>query len=406
MASNIVIIGGGPVGQLFAINLEKNLPEAQITIIELRKTFIREQAMLLNKNSIDLMPPEVIQNFITGQGCYVMPPPMDRRGACFKFPKTQLIGVNLNLIETELLKYINSKTQIKYIRPVTMEKLKIELGDNEVVISENGPATHFAYDFLIGADGLKSQVRKTFFGDKKVNLLPETMHGLTMIIKTDRNTRIYTQDKSLPQLKKRQDRVRFFRQSNQTAYLALALTPKEYQDFFDRGEKEMIPDKFKPTVRQYMRLFDIECEKDIDQCLLSMSYFPIQITRSAEVTNGRHFLIGDAAVNTHYFSGLGINLGLNTADQLSRLLPQYIKNLISKTELIDSFDQKISQGADLVKNRVLEVQINYQSLADKCTEFSLAELKELARSVNIPVGYFAKKELCLLLKEELTFKIK
>lgn len=409
MAPNIVVIGGGPVGEEFAISLEKYLPEANITIVELRKAFTREQAMLLNKNSIDILPQEVVKNFITGQGCYVMPPFLDRRGACFKFPKTQLIGINLNVIETELFKYINTKTHIKYIRPVASEKLDITLGENSVTIDDNGNITKINYDFLIGADGANSQVRKTFFGDIKFNLIPETMHGLTIIMKTDENDRIYTKEKvaPLPQFKKRQDRVRFFRQSNQSVYLAMALTPKEYLEFFDYGEKNMIPPKFIPTIKKYMKLFNIACHhKDINECITSTSYFPIHITRSVMVTDGKRFLIGDAAIITHYFTGSGINLGIDTADKLAKLLAQFVKHEINETQLINEFNAIIDKGADLIKNRVLEVKTNYQSLADKCHEFTLEELQELAHSLSIPYSYFSKKELCQLLKEELTFKVK
>jgi flavin-dependent dehydrogenase len=102
MQSKVIIIGGGPVGQTFAILLNQKVPSLDITIIELRKHFSRSQVMLLNKTSIDLLPKMIIKTLIDGQGCYVDPPPFDRRGSCYKFPKTSLIGISLSVLETEL----------------------------------------------------------------------------------------------------------------------------------------------------------------------------------------------------------------------------------------------------------------------------------------------------------------
>jgi 2-polyprenyl-6-methoxyphenol hydroxylase-like FAD-dependent oxidoreductase len=180
-----------------------------------------------------------------------------------------------------------TQTTIKYIRPKKEDKLSLELKDTEVVILKDDEKIRLKYDFLIGADGINSQVLKTFFKNQKTDLLNETMHGLTLIIKPNDNNRIYSHKTQaiVPQLKYRQDRVRLFRQSNQSIYLALTLSEDEYEEFLNQKTNQ-IPHDLKPVIKQYMKLFNIECpQNDINQCLVSSSYFPIKISRALRVVD-------------------------------------------------------------------------------------------------------------------------
>jgi protoporphyrinogen oxidase len=46
--NHIVIVGGGAVGMLAAIHLDKLYPNSDITILELRSSFTRKQIILIN----------------------------------------------------------------------------------------------------------------------------------------------------------------------------------------------------------------------------------------------------------------------------------------------------------------------------------------------------------------------
>ncbi len=398
----IVIVGGGPVGMLFGIFLSKIAPSGTtITVLELRKKYTRQQALLLNKRTLELIPTEIIETLIDKQGCYVTPPPFDRRGGCYKYAKTQLMGITISELEKELLEYLKKKTTVTYIRPIKSQRLSVTLGENVVSVADGNAIKTYSYDYLIGADGLHSQVRKTFFGEKNIDLLPETLYGLTMIIDVQKNVRIYDKDKKLPQLKKRQDRVRFFRQSNQSVYLAIALTPEEYVSFVENDEK--IPKKFIPIIKQYLKLFDIECN-DLNKCVKDMSYFPIRIFRASKFTDGKRFLLGDAAFNTHYFTGSGVNVGIDSAYQLANLLSQFFKSEIDLEGLLTDYINMMDKGAKFITERVLEIRTDYTDLWDKCKKMPFNDLKQLAKLSDIPYSYFNKKELCYLLKEEMKIK--
>lgn len=151
-----------------------------------------------------------------------------------------------------------------------------------------------------------------------------------------------------------------------------------------------------------MKLFDFQC--NINQCVISSSYFPIKVTRAKTVTDGRRFLIGDAAINTHFFTGSGLNLGIEIANTLADLfLKLSLKNLTNQ-DMVAEFNQSIDKGATLIKNKVLEVRTDFDTIKDKCQELHLDDLKIIAKSINLPYSYVNKNELCQLLKEELTFR--
>jgi len=420
MVKNIVIIGGGPVGLIGAIMLyRKSNQAAHITILEKRKAYTRQQVVVLDGTTITNLPFNMKLNvFATAgayhenainlmdDGCYVWPPLRDFYGYCDKTLDSKLmdeylrsddkpiaLAVKISKLEKELEKWIRKYTTIKIVKPI--ETLK--LYDTYVIADE----TKYPYDILIGADGVNSQVRQAFFGPAK-KLKRIESYGLAMIIKTKNNKRVYrvfnSPDKTSHGY---QSRVRFFRQTDYSVYLALQLSPAEAAQFTD---KRKIPDNLKPLIRDYLKIYDVDIKcKDLDSCIVDIALFPIEIYYASKVVDakGKRFLVGDAAMTTHFFTGSGLNRGVEMFQFLSNYIfkekvwahsPQIARHINIKDEYIKDYNSRLQEN----KNMVLDFGLDFDSIEKVCETKTLDELKEMAKKVEMPTN-LPKSELCYLL---------
>lgn len=355
---NILVVGAGPVGLLFAIMMHENplLRDLYtVTLLEKRSQYTRDVILLLNADTYNLLP-SAVKNEIWGsqqkKGCYVLPPSKDELARCY-LDKLPLASVPTNILESSLLRYAQS-IGIPVIRPTT-GSLNIIITPNS--ISVNGQPLQF--DIVVGADGYNSQIRSNML-ESGVSSKVKPIYGFTI---TDRITvddmdgvykhatpsRIKTVAANLPQ-----NAFRFFRTPYGLIYLGLLLNEREYQEIVS---SKQYPPWLIERINNVCRI--VKVKKCIFPTPENSSIFKVDPIFSNIFSRTDPFpvyLIGDSLANTNFFTGSGVNIGVAMAKSLTNLLYQYNNGAIPvdiyrKTQQAN-VKQLINNAAAVVQQQV------------------------------------------------------
>lgn len=351
--SDIVIVGGGAVGMLAAIHLDKNFPESEITVLELRSSFTRKQIILVNQVSRGLLPQEVLQN-IWGEnghkkGCYIMTPDKDRWARCYA-GKLPYASVEIKKLEKELLSYIKKYTNVRYLRPKS-GKANIKMKKDISSILFEGENIY--YDILIAADGANSWVAKNL-NIERVSIINKKYYGLVANVSKRRSAspksdgyfdKISKKRIEIIEHNKPQNNWRFFRRQPNGFYLGLIIDSKEYENLLENK----LPNTVKKTIKNICK--EVHTRK-CDVKIKNINVFPVIPSyvykiRTKGPNNTDVYFIGDALVSPHYFSYSGLNVGFNSV----KVLVSFLKSDKSFSE----YDTEQKKNIEFIKQRTMAV---------------------------------------------------
>ena len=347
---NIVIVGGGTVGMLTGIHLEKIFPEDKIIILELRPKFTRKQIILINQESRGLLPQKVLQDIwgVKGhqKGCYVLAPNKDKWARCYA-GKLPLASVELKTLEKSMYSYIQKYTDILYLKP-NFEKANIKLYKNKPIIEFEGEEIY--YDILIGSDGANSWTAKNF-NIERIPITNKKIYGLVANI----NKRSNKKSKSIGYYNKPseehieivnyenpQNDWRFFRRRPNGFYMGLIINQKEYDNLLNKNLTATVINRIKKICEYTKEKCDIKI-KDI-------SIFPVEPSYLSKIRikgpeNKDIFFIGDALVSTHYFTGSGLNIGFSSI--------KILESLLKLEKSYSEYDKEQMKNINTVKEKVM-----------------------------------------------------
>ena len=352
MASKVVIVGGGAVGMLAAIHLDKYFPQLEIVVLELRSSFTRKQIILINQESRGMLPQEVLQNIWgkTGheKGCYVLAPAKDRWARCYA-GTLPLASVELKILEREMYNYIKKYTNIKYLKP---KSGKADIKFRKDVPSIDYEGKNIYYDTLIAADGANSWVAKNL-SIKRIPILNKKYYGLVANIdkkkSRSRKSNGYYEKVSKEHIEvveheKPQNEWRFFKRRPNGFYIGLLIDQNEYENLLHKN----LTSKIKQNIQKICREVHTKC----DVKLKNINVFPVEPSYLTEVrtigpNNTNVFFLGDALVSTHYFTGSGLNVGFNSVKVL-------IKFLRSGESLYD-YDKEQMKNIEIIKEKTFAI---------------------------------------------------
>lgn len=394
----VVVLGGGPVGLYTAARLAQQ--GIEVTVIEERAKATRRQVVVLDQKTLSRLPPSVVESILgpDGRACYVDSPVSDSKAICYRKPTDrqgpQRAAVELKVFEKALQSYAESVGAI-VVRP-SKGKLDVEVGK---AITVDGKS--YRYDVLIGADGPNSAVREYLgCGTRPVYPVPTT-YALVAIF-SGRGTFKRTKARSTkPERKTVQQNSRVFRdRPGDLLYVGLTLPDSVGKQI--EQDNGRLPPSVKAVLDASCRAAGTECSDDVDTVVLQVS---AQRSNCWFRRQGKqwYFLVGDAAMTTHFFSGSGLNRGFRMAERVAKVLQSPIETGIKDQQLQLYYDQLSYENAKAV-GEIVEVLKSSDKI---CQQQSRAQLKaQVEQSVtDSDLDDMSNAELCFLLGDRRQYDV-
>lgn len=375
---NVLIIGGGPVGLMTARLLlqqdDKN--RFEISVLEKRPEYVRDQVLLVDEMTISLMPDEVVKAIWDDalEGCWVLPPIANSSGTCYRkqvpiwsqtrprqfaydgLDHVPTATVSIGTFERHMLDWLRRTYPVPrfvLLRPDSAdEPFDIVLRPDSVTL--NGKK--LAVDVLIGADGAGSQVRSQVLRTDTVPLFANDdmfrMTGVTVIAKMPPYTvpRLDPPSFELTRAKIREslarpaqgyERWRLFKLPDGTNYFAFLITPRERPYFMkfirdkdlDSPAAEFLINRMATICRSSGT---VDCDRMTIETIATFDVMP-QMSRIFSRSDGKFpvYLVGDALATTNFFSGTGMNDGI--------YMGNFLVNDLVNPEHYDGTDQDLGR---------------------------------------------------------------
>lgn len=434
-----LIIGGGPVGLFLAIKLlEWGGKDVEIKLYEKRESYKRKQIVLFQPYLLKKTMPEELMKRIGEAVCHGVRAAYDNHGFCFDESLAE--GHNLTSIVIKDLEEI----LMKYLVDLGKSGGKSGKGKLEIIKKQfrvggsgSGEAELKWADFIVGAGGSKSYIRREVMKADFVEHDNFKSYGLAMTFEDKSNPAYFIKfDDKLKGVVRRieikepsiaQHRKRFFRSRGKLTYLGLQMDPDEFEGVFgmglgsggvDDGEgvgegKELkfkkLPSSVKKTVKEYL---DYHGCKPVKLDDVDVWVFKIKLAHSetyARIKDGKpYFLIGDAAIESHFFTAFGINSGFAEVQNFIDIIENYRKEPDGMERSIDNYNYLMNQYREENIMVGMDATLPFRQIREICHDMSIENLTEMAQKEGFKkeFGKLSKNEMCIMLARHLLEKYK
>lgn len=376
----IVIIGAGPNGLLTSILLRRQKPWNSVSVVEKRSAFTRKQIIIVNRAVFDVIPERVQKKLwgISKPGCFVNPPAEDYASVCYtERGDLPFASIGIDLFQKALLEEAQQSGVIVHMpenggsseTDISAGKVQILPDEHKVVFQEN---TELPYDFLIGADGSNSTVRKTIIqGGEDIDQTYLAYSGVVILqFKGDAKAKVVENNGDDAPLYPAQHRSRFFASQTERAYLGISLTKEEYDEYFQNGEK--MTQSIENMVDEYVEFtgYDKSNIKVESTSVFKTKLKKAKVNAIVSATDDSKFtaITGDASFNINFFAGMGFNLGMMCSIELIGMISMAMEGRALLPSVVDAYNDAVQWYANDAHDRsrgVLVPEENLDQTIDK-----------------------------------------
>lgn len=300
----VLVVGGGPAGLVSA--LEANHAGANVSVIEKRSNYTRQQHIILDEHSLntlnrfDIDCPEL---------------------SYFKPAKVGVVPIN------KLEEALKKKAESQGIRILSATMTEINKNHSITVSDQNQLRSEIAYDILIGADGGRSKVRSDL--GIEMNSFGNQAWGAGAVVK-------------LPHPKGFSLDTFHVQDSYTQAPLSVRrfISPDGYSVVFSHSHRNLNRKEFCDALASV----GFNEEADMIESGKEVGYYDnvsIKLVQAKQFSNAKAsaIIIGDAAASASFFEGKGANTAIATAV----ISGDYVRNRISgRSDAEEQFQKKMT----------------------------------------------------------------
>jgi 2-polyprenyl-6-methoxyphenol hydroxylase-like FAD-dependent oxidoreductase len=250
-----------------------------------------------------------------------------------------------------------------------------QAGEVAVVLNTNGEAFNLTCDWLIGADGAHSTVRKQLNIAFKGDTYQHQFYLADVSLK-------HTEDDNIHLFLAKHGFAAFFTMPEQKRYRIVGNLPADLNDKTDLNIEDV-----KPHINTIAK-----ATIDITECHWFTTY-KLHHRMAEQFRSGRCFLIGDAAHIHSPVGGQGMNTGLQDAYNLGWKLAAVVNKQVSESMLDSYTDERMPVAADLLKttDRAFTFILSDSFWINALKKWLLpAILKRIWGSVKLRQAFFIK----------------
>ena len=337
----------------------------------------------MNNINLQRLPKKIRKELFgrNGPGCYVKPPPLDQASRCYIIQGKRPFGsIILSDLENILKKYVLKLPNVTIIQQeASLTNLSNAIGQ---------------YDHIVGADGKQSVVRK-FMGGTTTDYL--SGYGFVMVFKSPKPA-LVRPDKAVVGIEAGatditpQHRFRAFRSRGLNYYVAIQLQKSEYDQIGTAKTLANVSPYLQTLGKEAIAFYGMTPPSPSE---IKLSYFPIQISVSnfisKKIKKTRVTIIGDAFLGVNFFSGKGLNFGMDEAV----ILAQVISNENSIIELRREMKSFEKERINAIKTLTIPQETNL--LMQECQKLSNKERFQLGKQMGVDIKMLNTKNQCLIL---------
>ena len=433
-----LIIGGGPVGLFLAIKLlEWGSGDVEIKLYEKRGKYERKQIVLFQPYLLKKTVPEELMKMIGKTVCHGVRAAYDDYGFCFDESLVEghnLTSIVIKDLEDILMKYLvelssggkgksrGGKGKLEIIKKVfraDRADCKADLKWADIVVGAGGSRSY------IRSEVMKAEfIEHEDFGSYGLAMTFEDKSNPEYFIKFDDKLRGVVRRIEIKEPSIAQHRKRFFRSRGKLTYLGLQMDPDEFEGVFSLGEnggngddvgdgKELkfnkLPSSIKKTVKEYLDYHECKPVKldDVDVWI-----FKIKMAHSETYARMKddkpYFLIGDAAIQSHFFTAFGINSGFAEVQNLIDIIENYRKEPDGMERSIDNYNYLMNQYREENIMVGMDATLPFRQIREICQNLSVDNLVEMASKEGFKNKFsgLSKNEMCIMLARHLLEKYK
>lgn len=310
----IIIIGAGPVGMYTVIYFQQKHPtlfhKIEFVLFEKRPAYTRNQIITIQQQSL--------------------PEPINRG--------VDKIATNCNIqikyFEMILKRYLDSLKNVQFIYGEVYN-----FYNDSVFYISGGVDYTMSYDILIGCDGSRSKVRELVLQSELYYLYDRPLYTLL----------IFLQDVNVTEDLNIRNGI-YLTTSYGFSSIAVNISEEDYYSDFDP-----------------YTLIDEYCDIIIpEDSIIEILKIPVEPFYADVLCRDNVFILGDAALSTHYFSGEGIENGFRTA----RVFVDYFLNdpCAALQKFMNNYIQRVKSkiNESIKDNKIRMIKANQFNRTNKC----------------------------------------